>query len=59
MREKKQSPRRKFDLAKGRATKAIDEMNEQARELGWPGLFGRLENLRAAMQRVNRTKLPK
>lgn len=59
MAKREKSPRKKFDLAKARATKAIAEMNELARELHWPGLLGRLENLRHAMNRVNRTSLPK
>lgn len=59
MTKRQPTPRRRFDLAKKRATNAINELNDLARELGWPGIFGRLENLRDAMNRVNRTQLPK
>lgn len=52
------SPRRRYDLAQRRAVKALDEMNDLARELKWPGIYNRLERVREAFRQLRRVKLP-
>ena len=55
----KTTPERQFRLALRRAVKAVEKLNDLARVLGWVGLYERLEALREAARKVERTQLPK